>query len=549
MGFQAALGTLSFFAVILIIPPLCWHIKSGNIPATCLIIWTLIMCLKTFCDNIVWGSSSTFETAWDGHIYCDIMNRIQASFQMGILCAVLGIIRRLYLIMSMSKSGLTMKKWQKVLIELAIAFLMPIYIIIAVSAFQSVRYFILKYGGCQFSYTATLKGVFMYSIWQVIISLVCSYYAILTLRLYFKQKKDFKDILHCTNSGLNASRFLRLLVFCFIIIMVMFPLALFGFIRDIFSVVASHKYHINTNTAHKHWKKIFKLNSSQPYFDRWIYISIAYITFILFGLGNDAREMYQIWLRKFGLGKFIDKYQKNKQKRMKKNRSIMLKGIPNYFSKKNMIETSKSRSKTNNYDNNPFSDSNNLENGKFKKTRFPKGSEKAFLKPCGSLESILSSSSSSTQMDDDSRKSYNSSSTMDETTLVAKDESPTSPESPQFYLHTQVQLQQFIMNNDNDGISQPISNLNISCEDPYHNFRFPPMNKYQEQYTDNHSISSESNQKQTQHEISQLVYTHPHVQSSRHTPFNTSPDTESHAPSPLRIRTNVSDLGLSHSKL
>ena len=49
---------------------------------------------------------------------------------------------------------------------------------------------------------------------------------------FFRKRKDVKDILLCTNSGLNIKRFARLLIFSFLIVFAMVPLSLYYFVSQ-----------------------------------------------------------------------------------------------------------------------------------------------------------------------------------------------------------------------------------------------------------------------------------------------------------------------------
>ena len=49
---------------------------------------------------------------------------------------------------------------------------------------------------------------------------------------FFRKRKDVKDILLCTNSGLNIKRFARLLIFSFLIVFAMIPLSLYYFVSQ-----------------------------------------------------------------------------------------------------------------------------------------------------------------------------------------------------------------------------------------------------------------------------------------------------------------------------
>ena len=94
------------------------------------------------------------------------------------------------------------------------------------------RYAIVKYQGCSTIYSATYASLLLVSIWTVLWSIVALIFAVLTLITFFRKRKDVKDILLCTNSGLNIKRFARLLIFSFLIVFAMIPLSLYYFVSQ-----------------------------------------------------------------------------------------------------------------------------------------------------------------------------------------------------------------------------------------------------------------------------------------------------------------------------
>ncbi len=329
INFQILLGFLSLLGVLICIPPLVWHLNNKNIPAICLIAWIMIMCLKTFIDDMIWGNLETFSNSFNGNIYCDIMIRLQAAFQVGVISAVLAICRQLYLITSVSTTGLAMVKWKKNLIDLIICFLFPVYTIIVVYWVEKSRYLILRYSGCQFTYFINLKSLLLYAVWQVVVSLVSVVYSCLTLVLYFKKRKDFKDILHCTYSSLSTVQFIRLLIFCFVIIAVTLPLSLYNFISQAKETADYIQLHSgrsvlddNKFLSNLFWKYILFIDTDRPQVDRWIYFVIAVISFSLFGLGSDAVKMYKNGLCYIGFGSIIQHFDQKRDEKRNKEQDI-----------------------------------------------------------------------------------------------------------------------------------------------------------------------------------------------------------------------------------
>ncbi|CCH42473.1 putative membrane protein [Wickerhamomyces ciferrii] len=303
MGYQAVLIALSTIAILLLIPPFIWHAKAINIPAITLIIWLLIMDIKIFIDAIIWGRDN-FSEVWNGHGYCDVMVKISVGANVGISSSVAGIMFNLYRILKADKVIPELKSTKKIVTDLLISLLTPIFVMGLNYLIQVRRYSIFQYSGCQNVLSPTWLTVILYTVWMVVWSLTGVIYAILILFTFFKKRKDVKDILRCTNSGLNLVKFSKLLIFCIIVILVMFPFSMYMFTNDLNKLQSTYDF---AQTHSKiFWQGILYLPFKQPYLVTWVYLSISYVVFIFFGLGSDAINMYIDLLSKIGFKPIIE---------------------------------------------------------------------------------------------------------------------------------------------------------------------------------------------------------------------------------------------------
>lgn len=312
MGYQAALIALSTFAVLLLIPPFIWHIKALNIPLITLICWLLLMNLEIFINAIIWGGED-FTTRFNGVGYCDVMVKLQVGANVGISSSIAGVMFNLYRILKADSAIPAPRSFKKVATDLSISLLTPVFVMALNYLVQSRRFYILQYTGCQSVTSLSWLTIVLYSMWMVIWSLVGVVFAFLIIITYFKKRKDVSDILKCTNSGLNLVRFAKLLTFCCTLILIMFPLSMYIFTDGISRVENTYDFSLIHSGAI--WDLISYLPMKKPYYISWIYLALAYLVFIFFGLGSDAIEMYLQTLSQIGLKPLVEWIKQRRSQR------------------------------------------------------------------------------------------------------------------------------------------------------------------------------------------------------------------------------------------
>lgn len=303
MGMQATIIGLCTVAVVFLVPPLAWHSQNKNVPAVVLISWLLAMDLSYIVGAAVW-SGEEFATRWNGKGWCDIVVKLQVGANVGISCAVTNIVNNLHAVLKADSVLPDANSWKKISRDLAICVLPPVVIMGLSYLVQTYRYGITRFYGCVNLMSPTWVTAVLYLMWPFLASIVAAIYAILVLYIFYRKRKDVKDILHCTNSKLNLTRFARLLVFCCLIILVMFPLSLYGLVEDLKSFHGSYNFKKVHSKAL--WHLIPKMDAGEKLLTVWIYVLMSYLVFFIFGLGADALHMYGNFLRLMKLGFIVD---------------------------------------------------------------------------------------------------------------------------------------------------------------------------------------------------------------------------------------------------
>lgn len=306
---QAVSISLSFICFILNIPPLAWHIISKNIPAVTLLVYLEIMMLNQFVGSIIWSGNLT-ET-WNGYVWCDIMIRIQVAVSIGISSCISCISFNLMMIF-LTNTATTFwfnNKWVKPTFEIFFSIIFP-FIISGVSYFaQGIRFAINENYGCSIGLTNDTISIVVFYLWIFVWCFIGTLISVITLILYFKKRKEAKDILVCTNSGLSLKRFFRLLIYCMLVITaaIIFSCLIGANLKMNHSVFYSKELE---NSAIK--KMILKFPSVRTVdINKWTLIAVSFISFFLFGIGHDANEMYKSFIMKLPFGELIlNKFKK-----------------------------------------------------------------------------------------------------------------------------------------------------------------------------------------------------------------------------------------------
>lgn len=324
MSYKSAIIGLCTLALVVLIPPLAWHSHTKNIPAIILIAWLFIMNITCVINAGVWGGKD-FVNRWDGRGWCDLVIKLQVGANVGISCAVTNITYNLHQIIRADTVLPDTTSWRKVCVDLSISLATPVAVMGFSYLLQVFRYGIARYNGCQNLLTPTWITTVLYTMWMLIWSTVGAVYACLVLYVFYQKRKDVRDILHCTNSGLNLTRFARLLIFCFIIILIMLPFSIFTFVQDLKKVQGG--YNFKETHSKLFWDTIMKFDPGKPLYSVWLYALMAYIVFFIFGLGSDALSMYSRFLRFLGLGSTLDKVNMYIQKRRAKRMADVMDGM------------------------------------------------------------------------------------------------------------------------------------------------------------------------------------------------------------------------------
>lgn len=281
----------SSIGLVLLIPPFIWHCKNRNIPAASLIFWLVVSNLTGLIGASIWSGPDFFDR-YDGRGYCDVVIKLDSATGTGKLGASAALSLHLYLILQgYSPSFIDVRSKRKIVLDCMLCYFTPVLIMSTNFIVQAQRIGIARYYGCTGIYASSWLTNVLISMWQLVWSAVAMVFALLTIISYIKKRRDAKDLLKCTNSGLNIKRFARLLSFSLTVLFTTLPLSVFYFVLNEQAFRGPFSW---SDTHYEYWNEtVFFDSDPSDFYDRWVSLALSVICFILFGLGTDAINLYR----------------------------------------------------------------------------------------------------------------------------------------------------------------------------------------------------------------------------------------------------------------
>lgn len=294
------LAAFSFIAFVLLIPPFVFHWRNKNIPACSLIFWLCFSNLSGFINALIW-SGDNFHEVTQGKGYCDVVVRVTSGAPTGKLACTMTLMFNLYMIIDAKHARfLDPHSTRRVFINVAMCWLLPIFVMATSLLVQNSRYYIVRYRGCTASFSLTWLTQLLVNVWPLVFTFGAAVFAVLTVWIFWHKRRDASDILKCTNSGLDLKLFARLLVFSFLIIFVFAPFNIHNFVQNIHTL-GIHRFSL-AEVHSETWGEIWPIDPGFTSMgSRIIDMVLSACTFVLFGLGKDLLKMYQDALAAIGI--------------------------------------------------------------------------------------------------------------------------------------------------------------------------------------------------------------------------------------------------------
>lgn len=173
-----AVTILSFFALLLCIPPFVWHIKSRNVAAATLVAWVILANIFIFINANIWPRDD-LSNWWNGIGLCDVEVRLQNAASIGITGALACIFRSLSMVLDTDNTVLaptTAQRRRRLAFEIFFCFVAPAYMIGIYYIVQNGRYYIVGITGCAPAFDQSWLSIALVFVWPVVFCLIDAYY-------------------------------------------------------------------------------------------------------------------------------------------------------------------------------------------------------------------------------------------------------------------------------------------------------------------------------------------------------------------------------------
>ncbi|KZP27885.1 STE3-domain-containing protein [Athelia psychrophila] len=289
-------STCAFLGFAMCVIPLKWHLEAWNTGTVLYMTWTGLGCLNYFINSVVWADNVLIPYP----LWCDISTKFQVGLSVGIPCAALCMMRRLYMISTISSVTTTKQERRRaVYVDLAIGLGVPFLQMIVHIFVQGHRFTIYEQVGCfPTFYDTPLAFVLVYS-WPTIIGMISAVYCILTIRALAKRRSEYNAML--SGGGVNSSRYLRLMALASVDVLCTTPLSSYLMLymnsKKVYPYLGWADTHFDFNAMDQFPAFVWRANHDTVVaieLSRWSPILCAFIFFGFFGFAQEARKHYRL---------------------------------------------------------------------------------------------------------------------------------------------------------------------------------------------------------------------------------------------------------------
>ncbi|KAK0328826.1 a-factor receptor [Friedmanniomyces endolithicus] len=291
-----ALATRSLL-VILLLSPMSWHLRNRNVGATFLVAWTILINLQTLINALLWPHDD-IAFWYNGAGLCDVEVKVQIAFSVAAPAALAAVLRALANALDTSRATLVKSRAQRIqdyVVDLSFSLQMLFHYID-----QPTRYLLFGIAGCEASVSKMWVTILLMDVPPLLWTLVDSYYAILILVRLVRYRSTMSSIL--TASNLSNTRFLRLYLFCIVLIITFVPLQAYTLSQNLSQAREPYSWSALHDPAA--FGEIYMMPSNGRVLpEAWIWLAGGFFIFVFFGLGKDAVAMYRAGLLALGVDK------------------------------------------------------------------------------------------------------------------------------------------------------------------------------------------------------------------------------------------------------
>ncbi|KAG8720360.1 a-factor receptor [Ceratobasidium sp. 394] len=284
-------------SILLVLLPSPWHWKAKNTGTLLYIGWTVTGNLVFMINSIIWAGNIRDPAP----VWCDISSRIIIAMSIGLTASALCINRRLYSIATIQSVSVDQAvRRRRTVIDLLLGILFPIVVTIMSYIVQDHRYDIFEDLGCWPVTYPTLLAVPLVMMWPIIIGTSSFIYASLSIRAFIKIRHQFNQVLSDSNTGINMSRYLRMMGLASIEMLLTIPLSIYILYLDLTTPqipwVSWEYTHYKFSRVYRYptaYTKRFPLVYRVLMLNQWLLPVGGFLFFLWFGLAGEAIHEYK----------------------------------------------------------------------------------------------------------------------------------------------------------------------------------------------------------------------------------------------------------------
>ncbi|ETS62568.1 pheromone receptor a1 [Moesziomyces aphidis] len=277
-------------AAALVLLPLPYHIKSRNVGTLALSIWLFIGNIDGAINSMVWWHSTSNKAAF----FCELM-------YIAIPACNLVIARKLESIASTRQVHATASDQRRsVIFELMITVGAPLVYVAFMIVNQTNRFGILEEAGCWPFLKLSWAWVVLVAAPVIVVSSISVIYSVLAFRWFWIRRRQFQAVLASSASTINQSRYVRLLALTAVDILLFFPIYLGTTAAEIRSAIVKpygswSQVHEDFGIIPEYPAVLIEAQGLGPsiIISKIVCPVSGVICFVLFGLGQEARQGYK----------------------------------------------------------------------------------------------------------------------------------------------------------------------------------------------------------------------------------------------------------------
>ncbi|KAH7882765.1 GPCR fungal pheromone mating factor, partial [Phlebopus sp. FC_14] len=284
----------AFLAVFLVLIPVPWHWRARNIGTLAIIAWLSVINLIYGINSIIWAGDVSNPVP----VYCDIATKIIVGANFALPIATMCVCKHLELVSSNRQVRLdNTDRRRRMIFDSIMCFGVPLIFMALHYVVQGHRYDIIENFGCQPTVYISWAAVFIIYMPPLAFSLATLVYASIALYHFVRRRISFAMHLQNSNSALTTHRYLRLIA------MAVTEIA-WGSSLSAFNLYNNTHYGlrpwISWANVHSNFSRVDLYPTIEllpsflntQYLFWWMMPASAYIFFLFFGFGEEARKEY-----------------------------------------------------------------------------------------------------------------------------------------------------------------------------------------------------------------------------------------------------------------